>query len=269
MTGCENSKMHTNSFDGTKLEYTRAGSGDIAIAFIHGWCCNKDFWKYQLPYFEKNYEVISLDLAGYGNSDVRIENSFDAWGKDVLSVIKEVNPEKYILVGHSSGGYVVLNAAMQADNKLLAIVGVDSYRGKMEYQYSDSVAIASSEEVSNLSDAQYKEYINDIDRWFVPSSDTSDISWIKREMVNCLKETAAEGIREYYRYMNRRAEDFNDLGIKIFGINKIHSKFDTAFFSKPGIDFTPYYVNNVGHFVMMDDVETFNLLLEDIIKSLK
>ena len=52
-------------------------------------------------------------------------------GDDILSVVETLKPARYILIGHSSGGYAVLNAAVKADKGLIGIVGVDSYRGKL------------------------------------------------------------------------------------------------------------------------------------------
>lgn len=268
-TGCNQGAGWAESGDGTRISYSRSGSGDMTLVFVHGWCCNKEFWKHQVPCFEDSYSIVVLDLAGFGTSETRDNHSFDAWGKDIMAVVGEVNPGKYVLIGHSSGGYAVLNAATKADERLAAIVGIDSYRGRIGTQISDETAVDAWEEVMDLGPAEYDQWIRDSDRWFVPESDTAEIRWIKDEMADCLKESAAQGIMEYYRYMSRAPEDFIKLDCQVFGINQSGSRFDSLFFSGSGIRFTPYYLDHVGHFVMMDDPETFNLLLEGIVKSIR
>jgi pimeloyl-ACP methyl ester carboxylesterase len=258
----------TESTDGTKIAFTKSGSGQLTLIFVHGWCCNKDFWKYQIPHFSQKYTTVVMDLAGYGQSDTRENHSFNNWGDDILSVVEATKPEKYILIGHSSGGYVVLNAGTKADNRLLAIIGADAYRGKLEKTYSEEYA-KKVEEANRLSDKKFKESMRDIDRWFVTQSDSLTIEWVKDQMVECKMETAAQGVREYYLYRNNTAEEFDKIKCNVYGINKSSSHFDMDFFQNNHIDFIPYYMEDVGHFIMMDDPGTFNNILEEIIKLSK
>jgi hypothetical protein len=64
----------------------------------------------------------------------------------------------------------------------------------------------------------------------VPQSNKEDIEWIKSEMANCLMETAAQGVREYYLYMSRRPKEFQEIDCRIIGINSVKSQFDLEFF---------------------------------------
>lgn len=257
------------SIDGTKIAYTKSGSGQLTLIFVHGWCCNKDFWKFQVPHFSQKYNTVVLDLAGYGQSETREIHSFNNWGDDVLSVVEAIKPEKYIFIGHSIGGYVVLNAATKADNRLLAIVGADAYKGTLERTYTEEYAKKAEEANRLLSDEEFKEDMRDIGSWFVPESDPSNIEWTKNQMAQCNRETCAQGLREYYLFRNKTTEEFKKLRCHVFGINKYSSQFDMDFFETNHIDFRPYYIENVGHFIMMDDPKTFNNLLEDIIEPLK
>ena len=100
------------------------------------------------------------------------------------------------------------------------------------------------------------------------SSDSVTVEWVKDQMEDCLMETAAQGNREYYLNRNKTAEDFIKLKCKVFGINKTSSTFDMQFFQENDVEFNPYYINNVGHFVMMDDPDSFNIVLDSIITSL-
>src|ERR1700760_3263700 len=56
------------SVDGVNIHSTVRGSGPKTIVFVHGWTCDESSWREQVPFFEKNYRVITLDLPGHGKS---------------------------------------------------------------------------------------------------------------------------------------------------------------------------------------------------------
>jgi len=35
------------SFDGVPISYKVCGEGSPALIFVHGWCCDRTYWKYQ------------------------------------------------------------------------------------------------------------------------------------------------------------------------------------------------------------------------------
>ncbi|HSO22814.1 MAG TPA: alpha/beta hydrolase, partial [Chondromyces sp.] len=54
--------------DGVAIAYTVAGSGSAALVFIHGWMCNQSFWLPQVDEFAPTHTVVTIDLAGHGQS---------------------------------------------------------------------------------------------------------------------------------------------------------------------------------------------------------
>jgi hypothetical protein len=54
--------------DGLPIVYESRGSGDVALVFIHGWSCNRAFWREQIGAFVETYRVVTLDLGGHGDS---------------------------------------------------------------------------------------------------------------------------------------------------------------------------------------------------------
>ena len=51
-----------------RVHYKSLGDGTTALVFVHGWTCDESSWRYQVPFFKKNYRVITLDLPGHGKS---------------------------------------------------------------------------------------------------------------------------------------------------------------------------------------------------------
>ena len=54
------------SSDGVDIHYEVHGEGEPALVFIHGWSCDRSYWRAQVEYFAKQYQVITIDLAGHG-----------------------------------------------------------------------------------------------------------------------------------------------------------------------------------------------------------
>lgn len=109
------------SVDNTSIKYTIKGSGDITIVFVHCWTCNRTFWNSQIDYFSQQYQTIALDLAGHGESNSgREKYTIKAFGQDVVSVVDKVGAKKVILVGHSMGGPVSIEAAKILGDRVIS-----------------------------------------------------------------------------------------------------------------------------------------------------
>src|SRR5690348_10214559 len=55
--------------DGIHVQYRVYGKGEPALVFIHGWSCDSNYWREQVPEFAKKYTVVTVDLAGHGGTD--------------------------------------------------------------------------------------------------------------------------------------------------------------------------------------------------------
>jgi len=103
-----------------QLHYTLAGSGSPALLFIHGWSCKRTYWNPQLEYFSNNHTVMAIDLPGYGDSATdNANNTISGHAQNVISAAKTL-PSPVVLVGHSMGGAIALEAAQHLPNKQLA-----------------------------------------------------------------------------------------------------------------------------------------------------
>ena len=54
------------SDDGTPIAYEVRGDDSPALVFVHGWSCDRGYWKHQLPLAER-HRVVTIDLAGHGD----------------------------------------------------------------------------------------------------------------------------------------------------------------------------------------------------------
>jgi len=117
------------SADGIPIAYAVQGAGEPAIVFIHCWSCDRSYWANQVDVFAKKHLVVTLDLAGHGDSGAgRAEWTIQSFARDVAAVVTALDPKRVILVGHSMGGPVALEAARLMPERVIGIVGVDTYR---------------------------------------------------------------------------------------------------------------------------------------------
>lgn len=121
------------SKDGSTISYEVYGEGEIPLIFVHGWCCDSRYWKEQVPFFSNKYKVVLIDLAGHGHSSSERSNyTMKSFGEDVEAVVNAIGNEKVILIGHSMGGPVIAETARLIPEKVIALVGIDTFEN-VEY----------------------------------------------------------------------------------------------------------------------------------------
>jgi pimeloyl-ACP methyl ester carboxylesterase len=115
--------------DGVHVQYRVYGSGEPALVLIHGWSCDSNYWREQIPQFKQKYTIVAVDLAGHGGTDGnRADWTMARFGQDVATALAAVPNQKLILVGHSMGGPVAIEAARLLKNRVIGIIGVDTFK---------------------------------------------------------------------------------------------------------------------------------------------
>jgi len=111
-----------------KTRYWAEGGGDRVIVLIHGWSGFSEYWLPGISALASQYRVYALDLVGHGRSDKPPRASYRA--SDLAHFVKEfivtLNLERASLVGHSLGGAIALQFALQFPDLLDGLVLVDS-----------------------------------------------------------------------------------------------------------------------------------------------
>lgn len=110
------------------LACTRAGSGGTPIVFVHGFACDRGDWRAQLEHFSPARQVIACDLPGHGNSPGSAADcTIERFGDEVAALLEDLAAPA-LLVGHSLGCRVVLQAYRRAPARATALVLVDGSR---------------------------------------------------------------------------------------------------------------------------------------------
>ena len=109
---------------------THGASADTpAVVLVHGWAGNATYWDHQVAYLAARYHVITVDLAGHGESGLgRTDWNLVAFGDDVVAVVAEIDAQNVALVGHSMGGDAIVFAARRLGDRVAGLVWVDAFR---------------------------------------------------------------------------------------------------------------------------------------------
>jgi pimeloyl-ACP methyl ester carboxylesterase len=90
------------------IHYYQGGPADAeTILMIHGFGANKDNWVRFAKFFTKRYQVIALDLPGFGDSS-KPDASYDVGtqAERVAAFVKTLGLSKVHVVGNSMGGHI-------------------------------------------------------------------------------------------------------------------------------------------------------------------
>jgi len=96
------------NFKEGKIAYTSSGKGR-AVVLLHGFLGSADIWEETKNALAKHYRVICIDLPGHGESNCfGYVHNMELMAQSVKAVMDKLRFKKYVLVGHSMGGYAAL-----------------------------------------------------------------------------------------------------------------------------------------------------------------
>ncbi|MCC8425629.1 alpha/beta fold hydrolase [Mucilaginibacter sp. UR6-11] len=257
--------IHNNDVN---IAFTDTGKSDTTLLFVHGWAINKSYWANQVAYFGKRYRVVTIDLPGFGQSG----KNRDKWGiaqfsSDIDSVIKQLDLQKVILVGHSMSGDIVLQAAIDNPNKVIGVVGVDNFKSVGAPKNPDDklqMAMAIAE--------MRKDFIGVTTKWFNEQLFSAATSpEIKRRVLNDVAHTdstIAVNVME-------QGDGFDELdklaqaNKTLYLINSDVTPTDTSYITAQKLRGRVFYTRGTGHFAMVEAPAEFNRDLDMVIDDIK
>ncbi len=253
---------------GVNIAYTDNGKGDTTLLFVHGWCINKSYWANQVNYFDKKYRVVTIDLPGFGQSgkNRKIWNT-EVYGRDVDSVMSQLNLKNVILIGHSMAGDIVLEAAVNAPEKVIGLVGVDNFK-----DVNDAVP-------TKKDTAEYEQAINQLKHNFKQTaSQYFNQSLFYKTTADSIKKRILADVAKADTTIATACMQMSDFSEtkkliaskkKLCMINSDVTLTNSAWLRANKIPYQVKFIHAVGHFPMVEKPEEFNKALEEIIKGLK
>jgi pimeloyl-ACP methyl ester carboxylesterase len=108
--------------------------GDQApLVFIHGHSACWQHWLEQLPHFMKTHRCITLDLPGFGRSELPADGiSMSGYARIVDEILQRLGVDAACVVGNSMGGFVAAELAIRFPQRVerLVLVAAAGLSGK-------------------------------------------------------------------------------------------------------------------------------------------
>jgi pimeloyl-ACP methyl ester carboxylesterase len=98
--------------------------GKKNLVFIHGSGGDHTTWVYQYSRMKNNYNIAALELPSHGQSEGGGEQSILAYVEWVKKIIERLGISKPILIGHSMGAAIAMTFAIHYGDRLSGLVSV-------------------------------------------------------------------------------------------------------------------------------------------------
>ena len=254
------------SADGVDIAYRVYGAGEPAVILIHCWSCDSNYWSAQIEPLKARYTTVTLDLAGHGASGRnRTEWSIGHYGEDVAAVARRLQNDRVILVAHSMGGPVALEAARRIGDRVIGIVAVDTLQ-------TVGLPPVSEREVQMRLKPFREDFIRHTrafvsHNFFPRNSNPEFIRKIADDMSSAPPEVAVPSLEALMRM------DYGPLlanvHVPVVAIDASNSgAVDQARIQKLLPTFTAVTLPGTGHFLMLETPERFNPILLREIESI-
>lgn len=254
----------TSSVDGVPIAYEVHGDGTFALVFIHGWSCDKSYWKRQVTPFSQHYKVVLIDLAGHGESGTQRKNyTMESFGADVAAVVNKLNLQHVILIGHSMGGDVIAAATrLLPPNHTAGLVLVDEYK--------ELGAGRTPEEVQAFVNKIRTNFVDSTSRFvrsmFSKNADSALVNWVANDMSSAPPAIALSALEATFNYSREITKTLSQVKAPVVAINSDNEPTDTASMQRFRVE--TIIIPGLGHFMMMEDAGQFNKVLQSVIEKM-
>ncbi len=252
-----------NAPDGVPIAYTVTGSGSPALVFIHGWMCDQTHWAQQIDPFSASSTVVTVDLPGHGKSGLGREGwPLMAFGADVAAVVDHLELDRVILVGHSMGGPVALEASRLMPNRVIGVVGVDTLQDA-DYEY-DPEQIAGFVAAFEIDFEGACSHF--VAQMFTEKADPDLVERIRAGMCAGSPDVGAAIMRQYVDYDLGAALAAIDVPVRCINCAKWPTNIEANRTYHP--DFDAIIIEGPSHFLMLEAPEEFNARLAEVVAEI-
>ena len=119
-------ESYVRSYDGTRIYYLSQGEG-VPLMLCDGIGCDGYVWKYLTERFRPTNRLVHYHYRGHANSDKPTNgNHYTIQDnvRDMIAVMDDDGVEKAVLLGHSMGAQVILEAYRMHPERVLGLIPV-------------------------------------------------------------------------------------------------------------------------------------------------
>lgn len=251
------------SADGVPIHYHVEGIGQPTLVFVHGWSCDGGYWDAQVKAFRGRHRVVTIDLAGHGLSGAgRADWTIPAFAEDVRAVLRQLDVKRAVLIGHSMGGPVTVEAARMMPDRVAALVPVDTLQdAEQEFAADELEAFLASLRADFAGET--RKFVLGM---FPADADPALAERVASDMSSAPPKVAIGAMRGIFSYDLRAGLSQIRAPIRCINSEKHPTKPEINRRYAPQFDVVT--MAGVGHFPMLEAPEAFNRLLAGAIGEL-
>jgi pimeloyl-ACP methyl ester carboxylesterase len=250
--------------EGVSIAYEVRGEGGPTLVFVHGWSCDRSYWAPQLEAFAQEFRVVAVDLGGHGESGLgRQAWTIESFGEDVAAVVEALGLQRVILIGHSMGGDVVPEAARRLTGRVAGLIWVDAYKQLGSGRTPEQVQAFVARFRPNFA-ATTKVFVRGM---FLPTSDQALVDRVATDMAAAPPTVALPALESTFGYSREVVNTLSALKLPVIAINPDNEPTDVASMNRHGVEVL--IMPGVGHFLHLENAETFNRLLRRAIDKIQ
>ena len=245
-----------------RLSVDDGGSGGLPVLFVHGNGGNRTQWKAQLEHLRASRRAAAFDLHGMGKSAAAHDGDYsvESFADDVVSVADALGFHRFVLAGHSYGGFVVAAYAGRHPERLAGLVFADCGGDLSKTPPGELTGLR-----RGLEPDRYEEFTR---------------LWFEGILARATEATKA-AVMSSLRAAPREVFVGASLGIYAFPMTEAMARYKgprlsivsmlaenpaVVHKSIPGVPFET--ITGASHWLMMDRPEEFNRLLDAFLGSL-
>lgn len=262
-----NNNIMTIQRDGLDLHYIEKGSGDITLLFIHGAFIDHTYWQAQLDLFSEKYHVVALDLAGHGKSGQNRSNwTIEAFGEDVIKVMQDLHLQNVIIIGHSMGADIMLEAAVGNPEPVIGCIAVDYFKMAGTEMPAEFQA-----QVPGILQNMRDDFAN-TSEWYArqalvtPETDPAIVNRVVQDYRQAYPPMGVSSLESVFNYWQRQGDLLQQLPFKLYLIQCDYYPTNEAALQacvKSGYEIT--YIHVTSHYPMIENPDDFNRLLQQLL----
>jgi len=107
------------------LNFRVVGTDEPTLILVHGFACALEDWDAQVRGLSPRFRCAALDLPGHGGSAMPATVSIATMARAVNTVKDQIGSRRAILIGHSMGCRVIMEAFKQSPINIVGLVFVD------------------------------------------------------------------------------------------------------------------------------------------------
>jgi pimeloyl-ACP methyl ester carboxylesterase len=256
--------------DGVPIVYEVRGPAEAAgpaLVFVHCWACDRTYWREQVDVFAADHRVVTLDLAGHGESGAGRETwTVKGLAGDVQAVVEALDLERVILIGHSMGGPVSLEAARLMPGRVVGVVAVDTlHDADMEFP---------EEQVSQMVAGFAGDFTGTMDGFvrmmYREEADPATVDWTVKKAQGANQKAAIALMKDFGTLDFPALFEAADVPIRaINAAPEVPGQMATAVeANRKYADFDAVLIPGVGHFLQLERPAEFNERLREVLAAL-